>query len=92
MNSYNKESKSATLDLESLNVEYKNLLIDYKKSVLDYINYLKQENVDNDNSMQTLQGRAFWGDKSKQKPQKSKRQMIHIQKFHQHQMRVYYLI
>jgi len=63
MNSYNKESKSATLDLESLNVEYKNLLIEYKKSVLDYINYLKQENGDSDN-MQTLQGRAFWGDKS----------------------------
>jgi len=64
MNTYNKESKIETLDLESLNVEYKNLLIDYKKSVLDYINYLKQENVDNDNSMQTLQGYAFWGDKS----------------------------
>ena len=64
MNTYNKESKTETLDLESLNVEYKNLLIDYKKSVLDYINYLKQENGDNDNSMQTLQGYAFWGDKS----------------------------
>lgn len=66
MNTYNKESD--TLDLESLNVEYKNLLIDYRKSVLDYINYLKRENGDEegdgDNSMQTIQGHAFWGKKS----------------------------
>ena len=55
------EGSSISLDLESLNIEYKNLLIEYKQSVLNYVNYLKE---DGDNSMQSLKGRAFWGETS----------------------------
>jgi hypothetical protein len=39
------ESKSLTLDLETLNTEYRNLLVRYKQSVLDYTDYLNAESA-----------------------------------------------
>lgn len=51
---------SIVLDLESLSAQYKNLLIEYKQAVLNYINFLKNENVQED-SFTAIQGQAYWG-------------------------------